>query len=990
MILKRFTFTFLLIFGLQHLSHAQPLITPMWQKHYQGVGDNSDRFNMIISDGVGNFIATGYTIKPGNYRDFLTVKFDANGDTLWWATKNGASNGEDEATHVAIDALGNVYVAGYSDAGIKEDDIWLIKYNSSGVWQWDTTWNNPSSHDDLPTDMAIDGNGNIFITGNAEPDTVTGSMDYITIKYSPTGGIIWQVQYSRIGVTSGKDQASALDLDANEDCYVTGRSFNGSDDDMLTFKYNGTNGSVLFTQIYDGGSGDDRGVDVVVDNAGDIIVTGRSANNNNQDFRTIKYSSAGGILWSKFYNGPANQNDRPVKMVVDASDNVYIAGEGDVDNSSLIDYDFVTVKYNSAGALQWAMLEGSNAENDSPSDLAIDPLGDIIVTGKADMNTNLLITNNDFMTVKYNSGGIRQWTQFHSGSRAGGSDIASSIFIDGSGNSYIAGGSENISTQKDATVLKYDPSGNVIWLENYNGEGDFSESGRSIVIDANEFAYIGGYSFREGHNRDILLVKLDATGDTACSFLHNGSQSDDDELTAVALDASANVYATGYTKNVDQKSDFFTMKWNPLSCDTVWTRIYNHTTNQSDRADAIVVDAAGNVYVAGHSDSNPVDTSDNYDIVTIKYDTNGNLVWMNRFNGTGNLRDEPSRIMLDNSGNVLVCGRTEKANDDDFVLLKYAASTGADVWSGPALYNGPFSNDDRALDMTIDASDNIFVCGYSQTGSGTATDDAAIVKFDASGAATAFYFFDGVGLGNDQALAITNDNQNQIYVAFRTDVDANTLIANYNYLTMKFDNALNPIWATPPSYNGPINSDDIPVAITINAAGNVFVTGYSKNDTLSGRTNIDWVTIRYDSLGVQSQIAIFNGAAGGDDEPNAVALRAGSLWVTGFSIGNGNNQKDVTTIRYNLIVGIHSIENTNELAFVYPNPFSDEAILEVNSRSTNLLTASIYDILGNTLEIINLHENRVKLNRKSFSPGMYFYQITEASSIISTGKFIVE
>ena len=987
--IKRLSSFFIILSSFSVFTEAQTL-TKVWEKHYQGIGDNSDRFNKIVSDGSGNFVAVGYTIKPGNYRDFLTVKLDSNGDTLWWKTKNGKNNGDDEATQVCVDLAGNIYVAGYSDGGNSQDNIYLIKYNSAGVLQWDTAWNSPSYMDDTPNDMALDGNGNIFICGNAEPDTVSGSMDYITLKYAPNGALLWSVQYSRTGVTSGKDEATALALDNSNDCYVTGRSFNGSNDDMLTFKYDGSTGAVLFTQIFNNG-GDDRAVDVVVDNNGDIIVTGRS-DSGNQDFRTIKYSNSGGILWSKFYNGPANQNDRPVKIAINAANDVYVVGESDVDNSSAIDYDYALVKYNSAGTAQWAQRVGSNAENDTPADISIDPNGNIIITGKADMNTNVLITNNDFMTVSYTPGGSLSWVKFHAGTRNGGtgSDIASAVYIDPSGNSYVAGGAENTGTQKDAVVIKYDDAGNETWIQNYNGEGDFSESGRSIVIDANENSYVGGYSFQESHNRDILIVKMANNGDTLCTFLYNGSQSDDDEIEAMAIDANGNVYATGYAKNVGQKSDMITLKFDPNTCDTVWTRTYNYSANQSDKGISIVVDAAGNSYVTGRSDSNPIDSVDNDDIVTVKYDTNGNQIWLQRYNGPGNLRDEPSRILLDNSGHVLVCGRAEKINDDDFFLIKYSAATGDSIWPSSSLYNGPFNNDDRALDMTIDAMDNIFVCGYSQTGSGNAPDDAAVVKFDSSGAPVSFFFFDGTGLGTDQALAITRDNLNQVYVALRTDVDPNPLVANYNYLTMKFDNDLNSLWANPPQYNGPINSDDIPVAITTNAAGDVIVTGYSKNDTLSGRTNIDWVTLRYNSLGVQSQIFIYDGAFGGDDEPNAVALRGSLLWITGYSIGNGNNQKDLTTLKFDLSVGIPSITNQTNLASLYPNPFSENAILEINKSNDEIMNIQLFDVLGNLVRALDIEGNSAVIERGNLSDGMYFYRVIQNNNIITTGKFIVE
>ena len=131
-------------------------------------------------------------------------------------------------------------------------------------------------------------------------------------------------------------------------------------------------------------------------------------------------------------------------------------------------------------------------------------------------------------------------------------------------------------------------------------------------------------------------------GDTLCRYRYNGSNDDDDELSAVGIDASGYVYAAGYTKSIDQKSDFFTMKWDPATCDTVWTRKYNGAVSQADRIEDMVVDPAGFVYVTGRSDTDLNDTLDNNDIVTIKYDANGNQLWLRSYNGTGNLRDEPS------------------------------------------------------------------------------------------------------------------------------------------------------------------------------------------------------------------------------------------------------------------------------------------------------------------------------------------------------------
>src|SRR5690349_12138449 len=101
-------------------------VLPTWTNVFQGTCDNSDRFHKIIPDGQGNLIGVGYTVKKGNYKDALIVKFDINGDTLWWRTKNGSGNGDDEAVDVAVDASGNIYVVGSVDGGNLQDNILVI------------------------------------------------------------------------------------------------------------------------------------------------------------------------------------------------------------------------------------------------------------------------------------------------------------------------------------------------------------------------------------------------------------------------------------------------------------------------------------------------------------------------------------------------------------------------------------------------------------------------------------------------------------------------------------------------------------------------------------------------------------------------------------------------------------------------------------------------------------------------------------------------
>lgn len=991
--MKRNALLYSLLFMLFCSEISAQAPTLLWNTYYSGSGDNSERFNKLIADGSGNFVAVGYSVKPGNYRDMLTVKFNANGDTLWWRTKNGKNSFDDEAVTVAADAAGNIYVAGFGDGGNTQNDIMLLKYNSSGDRIWDTTWNGSASLDDIPVDMAIDMNGAILITGNTEPDTVSGSSDYIILKFNPNGGLTWQAQYSRPAVANGKDEVAKLGLDGTGDVFVTGRSSNGSDDDYVTLKYSGTTGALLWTQIYNSGNGTDRGTALAVDNNGSVIVSGRSDNGNNDDIRTIKYNTSGTLQWTKGWNSSYNQNDRAIALVVDALDNVYVCGQSDADNSNITDYDFSTLKYNSSGVLQWSRMAGSTSlQYDIPSSIAVDGNGNIFVTGKSDLNADPLITDNDFMTVMYNSAGTQVWLNTYAGTRIGGGDIPYSMVTDNNGNIYVAGGADFTASQKDAVVIKYDLTGNTVFVRNYNGEGDFSESARAIVIDNNDHAYIGGYTYREDHNRDIALLALDNNGNILCSFVYNGSKSDDDELAAIAKDASGNIYATGYTKSTNEKSNFFTMKWNPNTCDTVWTRTYNFSANQSDKSESLVVDAAGNVYITGRSDSDPNDTIDNNDFVTIKYNTNGTQMWLQRYNGIGNLRDEPSKIILDNSGHVLVCGRMEKLNDDDFAVIKYDQVTGNPVWASAATYNGPFSNDDRPLDMVVDNNDDIFVSGYSQTGSGSATDDAVVIKLDSTGTQVGFFGYDGLGQGNDVAQLLARDNQDNIVVVMKTDVDADPLHSNYNYMTIKFDNNLTQLWMNPPEYNSPINGDDEPTAMFINAVGDVFVTGTSENDTSGGRTNHNWVTVRYNDQGIQTFVADFDGPGNADDSPNAIVLRGTSMWVCGFVEQAGINKKDIGVVRYDITVGIPEALSISGNSVVYPNPFTSTAVLINKSfQPSGSWEVLITDVLGRVV----VHKNSIStasipLEKGILSEGLYHYQLLTNDKIVDSGKFIIQ
>jgi streptogramin lyase len=168
------------------------------------------------------------------------------------------------------------------------------------------------------------------------------------------------------------------------------------------------------------------------------------------------------------------------------------------------------------------------------------------------------------------------------------------------------------------------------------------------------------------------------------------------------VDPQGNAYVTGWISVGLDVENYATIKYD-TNGNRLWGARYDGPLH-GDRAEAVAVDSDGNVYVTGQS-SGP---SGSLDYATVKYDPDGNQLWVARYRGG----DFPTAIAVDAAGNAYVTGCIWGGPETqyDYATVKYDPS-GNEVWV--ARYDGPAHGEDRAQGIALDAQGNVYVTGRS-------------------------------------------------------------------------------------------------------------------------------------------------------------------------------------------------------------------------------------------------------------------------------------
>ncbi len=408
-------------------------------------------------------------------------------------------------------------------------------------------------------------------------------------------------------------------------------------------------------------------------------------------------------LWVRTINGTSNSYDGSLASATDNSGNIYACG---VTVNSSTNTDMQVAKYSSSGVLLWSRTYNGTANAfDAANAMVIDNAGNIYVTGGVNYGSGF-----EMVTIRYNSSGDTAWVRRYRGTQ-NINDEANSIAIDSAGNIYVAGYSTNTGNSSDATVLKYSPTGVLLFARSYNSGPNQPDSWLDVKVDNSSNIYLAGRSGSTNSGNNFLIMKLNSTGDTVWSKVFNGSSNASDFAKKIRIDTSGNVYAAGYLDNTGSGTDIFVVKVSSAGV-IQWTKTITGPGNDTDEPYGLEVDNSFNVYLACRTTVSGANT----DIMTVKLNTSGDTSWVRKFGGTANTNDEPRGLKVDALGNVYTGGFVMNSNLD-MALLRYSSS--GLLTAQYILDKGP---SDNINSLSINNTNEIIATG-------TINSDFGVVKF---------------------------------------------------------------------------------------------------------------------------------------------------------------------------------------------------------------------------------------------------------------------
>ncbi|MEW6217991.1 MAG: DUF2341 domain-containing protein [Thermodesulfobacteriota bacterium] len=824
--------------------------TPIWAITGISAGSGHDRLVAVAASSDGIAVA-GHTWNGADF-DFLTMKYNPDGTAAWPAEVTwGSGFGSDQLEKVGLDGSGNVIVTGFARNASANDDIRTVKFSSAnGTQLWQRTYaTTAGSYPDVPKALAVDAAGDVYVAGSTF--TATGLVDFYVARYQAADGIpVWEVPYHSGG--NNTDIPSALFVDPDGDVYVTGSTHEdaANQDDWRTVKLQRDNGNLLWTKELNGAAGkNDKavGLGLATTPAGDVrLFAGGwsdrwTAGATDYEFAAAAYDP--GLL-----NAPTGLAATTV-----TSTRIDLAWTDNSSNETGFRIYRTTEPSHTYEAGDLLQTLGAGAQSYQDTTVVTGTRYYYIVKAYESAGGTESHPSNEAtaraLIITYDA---PSWTYVYAG--AGGSDDkAMNINVGADLEPVVTGSSCAAAGNPDYYTVKLDnANASVLWSHRYDDpDGEVDEACCLAVDGSNDYVVSGTsslYSSTSGINtNDIYSFKLDVNGPpqfgspTLWQGKYDGPSGGDDRSVSIAsaVDGSNSVVLAGYGHQPATGDDIYVVKYAenpPLDgfdmAIPAWSAVYAGAGN--DYPSAVAFDGNGDVIVAGETHNGT-----DYDIFIRKHaGTDGQILWTvigNSHSAGGD--DELNALAVDRAGNVYVAGYvTNGAQGEDFFVSKHSATDGAELWSGGKTLQGSLAGGaDVAVAVAVDGTqdaEEIMVAGSLQNGAGNR--DFVLVRYATDG--TALWASPKVldrPANDDQAFAMSLDNTGTVCLVGTTSNGAST-----DALAMKYDFEGTLLGAT--LYNDAANDLDAVTRVAANRYGEAYAAGFRTN----AAGNYDYLVLR--------------------------------------------------------------------------------------------------------------------------------------------------
>ncbi len=366
-------------------------------------------------------------------------------------------------------------------------------------------------------------------------------------------------------------------------------------------------------------------------------------------------------------------------------------------------------------------------------------------------------TSLDLTVVSLNPSGQERWVYQYDGP-AHSQDWAESITLGPDSNLYVAGLSMDAATGFDFIVVSLDTSGAERWVYRYNGPGSGRDEARSVVTGIDGNLYAAGESYGNGTGYDLIVVSLTPSGNQRWVYRYDGPHSLGDRAWSIFAARDFNLYVPGYSTDTLTQEDFVVVSLDTSGAER-W--VYEYKGPFDDWACSIVMQADGNLYAAGRTETLEQPPDPFFDIIVVSLTTSGDSLWIYTYDGPASSYDDATSILPGLDGNLYVAGVSTGVDSEEDFLVISLDTTGAERWAYE--YNGPGNGDDRARSVVGGRDLNLYAAGTS-TGEGTES-DFTIISLNPLEQRRWVYHYNGAGDGQDEANSIVMGLDRNLYAA---------------------------------------------------------------------------------------------------------------------------------------------------------------------------------------------------------------------------------